>query len=83
MPDGELARTLDHHEWRLDALDKWREDVDRRLAVLESNVVTEQQARILSETIAQRSRVRLTRIQGYAVVAVGLIAVADFVRSFH
>lgn len=86
MPDDlDLQRQLDKHDWRIGALDAWRSELDRRVAVLESEVVTEREARMLREALnantAQQGRLRLTRLQGFAALAVGMIAAADFVRS--
>lgn len=37
-PDPQLIRALDKIDWRLAALDRWRETVDARLGVLERGV---------------------------------------------
>lgn len=84
-------RRLDRHEWRLDALDEWREGsegrpgVDTRLALLESELVTEKEARLLREALnantAQQGRLRLTRWQAIGGGMVALVAAADFIRA--
>lgn len=85
MPDELTTLQLARIDWRLDALDSWRKDVDARVAVLESEIVTEREARMLREALnantAQQGRVRLTRLQMAGAGLVGLVAVADFVRS--
>lgn len=68
--------------WRLAALDKWRGDADGRIAVLESDVVTEKEARLLREALAKHGQLRLTALQRWAGIAVGAVAVADLVRGF-
>lgn len=71
--------------WRIQALDEWREASDRRLAVLESDVVTEKEARTLREALAQHATaektLRLTNAQRLGGAVVGLIALADFIRG--
>ena len=64
------------HRWRLKALDEWR------VSVLESEVVTEKQARELRAALAQHGQLRLTRLQQAAGVLVGLVAVADLLHGF-
>ena len=80
------AQGTDHekvleHAWQLRALDDWRKDLDRRVAVLESQIVTEQQARALTEALKRRDHIRLTGAQRAAAGLVGLVAVADFIRA--
>ena len=68
--------------WRLDALDSWRLNLEERLKVIESEMVTEKDARHIREALKNQSRLRLTVAQRVAgIVLVGL-AVADFVRGF-
>ena len=92
MPDElDLQRQLDKLCWRLDALDVWRNGtaampgMDARVAVLESEIVTEREARMLREALnantAQQGKLRLTRWQTAGAGLVGLVAVADFLRS--
>ena len=80
FPD--LYRTVDRLEWRADALDKWRSEVDARVAVLESEIITEREARRLREALARQGHIRLTSFQKWAGIIVGLVAVADLVAGF-
>lgn len=76
-----LVRKSDRHEWRLDALDKWRTEIDRRLAVVESDVLTERESRLLREALAANtaanSRGRFSRIE----LAAGSIVAAAALGS--
>jgi len=63
--------------WRLDALDEWRAEEDRRVSVLESQVVTEKEARKLREALSQHGRLQLTRAQQ---VLIGLVAAGELVQ---
>ncbi len=69
--------------WRLDALDRWRGQVDKRVAVLESEIITEREARKMREILDGRARrdnaIRFTRWQVLAGLMVGAVSVADFV----
>lgn len=80
FPD--LYRTVDRLEWRADAIDKWRADVDARIAVLESEIITEREARRLREALARQGHIRLTTFQKWAGILVGCVALADLVRGF-
>lgn len=72
--------------WRLRALDQWREESDRRVSVLESQVLSEVEARKLREALAantaSQGRLRLTRAQQIGGLLVGLSALADLIRGF-
>lgn len=50
--------------WRIDALDKWRQEIDGRVAILESKVndlrFADAVAQALSEKLDQRRRFELT-----------------------
>ena len=79
FPD--LARNVDRNGWRLDALDRWRDQMEKRVSVLESQVLTEKQARILSEALARQGRLRLSKWEKIAGILVGAVAVTDLVLS--
>lgn len=68
--------------WRLRALDEWRQQSDKRMSVLESEIVTEQQARLLREALQKHGRLQLTKAQSIAGLVIGLVAVVDLVRGF-
>lgn len=80
-----LAQHVLEHRFRLGALDKAREETERRVSVLESQVVTEKEARMLRDALASalegRSSRGWTRAQVVIAGLVGLIAVADLVRG--
>lgn len=82
MAADEDARRLLRCEWRLDALDEWRKETEKRIAVLESEIITEKQSRLLREALAQHGRLRLTKLQQLAGLAVGAAAIADIVSRF-
>ena len=52
--EHDFERQLDRHSWRLDALDEWRKETDKRVAILESEVLTEKSARLLQEALARQ-----------------------------
>lgn len=83
--DLSLERRVDKHGWRLEALDRWRTECDRRLAVVESEVMTEKSARELRQALEQaqagQGRLRLTRWQSLAAIVAGGVALADLVLS--
>lgn len=80
--ERDVERVLDKIGWRLDALDKWRAEMDARVAVLESEIITEREARRLREALARQGHVRLTSFQKWAGIVVGMVAVADLVAGF-
>lgn len=53
--------------WRIDALDKWRQEIDGRVAILESRVndlrFADAVAQALSEKLDQKRRLQLTMWQ--------------------
>lgn len=53
--------------WRIDALDKWRQEIDGRIAILESKVndlrFADAVAQALSEKLDQKRRLQLTMWQ--------------------
>lgn len=80
--------------WRLDALDEWRKEVERRLAVIESEVHTIEETRKLNEALARNAKstadnitairdkqgqLRLTRMQTLGGTIVGAAAIAGFI----
>lgn len=80
--------------WRLDALDEWRKEVERRLAVIESEVHTIEETRKLNEALARNAKsaadnitairdkqgqLRLTRMQTLGGAIVGGVALAGFI----
>lgn len=67
--------------WRLDALDEWRKETESRVSVLESEVVTEQQARLLREALVKHGQLRLTRLQQLAGLGLLAVGVADLVKG--
>lgn len=81
MPDGtdDLALSVMRHQWRLDALDTWRKDidlwcrgVDRGLADL---TTTEKIADAVAEKISEQGTMGLTKTQvrvAYAAVTAAL-----------
>ena len=85
MEGESVARQLDRLGWRLDALDGWRKDLDARFAVLESEVLTEREARRLSEALrlqnAEHQRLRLTGWQAAAAWIVAAAALADLAKG--
>lgn len=81
-PLSELERRIDRNQWRLDALDEWRKETEKRVTLLESEVLTEKSARLLQEALARQGQLRLSALQRWAATAVAAIAVADFVSGF-
>lgn len=86
-PDPDvLFRHVLEHGWRLRALDEWRAEIDHRVSVLESQMLSEVEARRLREALAantaSQGRLRLTRAQQIAGMIVGLSALADLIRGF-
>lgn len=79
-PDVLLAH-IREVRWRLRALDEWRKELDRRVSVLESEVVTEREARRLREALSKHGQLQLTKAQQLAGLLVGAVAIADLVRS--
>lgn len=75
--EGDLERTLLRLGWRLDALDEWRTNTDRRLALLTENVEKLSRADEIAAEVARR--VRADRLLVFSVgqkVVAGLIAAA-------
>lgn len=91
MPDDLPLLTDDPHvlfqyvleqQWRLRSLDHWRDGIDKRVGVLESQVVTEQQARALREALAKQGRLQLTRLQQAVLALAALAELANLIRGF-
>lgn len=65
--------------WRIDALDKWRQEIDGRVAILESKVndlrFADAVAQALSEKLDQRRRFELTVWQKLGGGVFGLLLV--------
>lgn len=78
-----LGRNCLRLRWRIDALDRWREGLEKRVAVLESEIVTEREARTIRELLDKRNQrdhaIRFTRAQIAAGIVVGAVAIADFI----
>lgn len=53
--------------------------MEKRVSVLESEVLTEKQARILSEALSRQGKLRLTRAQSFAVIVAAGSGIADLV----
>jgi hypothetical protein len=91
VPDGDLPALSNDPDalvahmreirWRLAALDEWREKVDGRVSVLESEIVTEREARRLREALAKHGQLQLTKAQQLAGVLLFVVAVADLIRG--
>lgn len=80
-----VERNIDHILWRLAALDEWRKDMDGRMSVLESNVETEKQVRMLAEAVNLRKekdvRIGFTGLQKIGALLVALIVTADSIKG--
>ena len=76
-----LERRSARNEWRLDALDVWRKDLDGRVAVMESKVndlrFSDAVAEALAAKLDDRRRVTFTVMEktGAGVFALVLVAV--------
>lgn len=67
--------------WRARALDQWRAETDKRVGVLESEIVTEQQARLLREALANHGRLQLTKWQQIGGLLLLVVSIADLIRA--
>lgn len=80
IEDG--ARELDHHGWRLDALDAWRHEEDARMTVMESKVndlrFTDAVASALADKLAAQQPPLLDQLQLtiWKKIGAGLFALA-------
>lgn len=89
MSENERIHDVDQrsarNEWRLNALDKWRDQIDARVAVLESQVndikFTEALAEALAEKIDRRRDVQFTIWQKAGGGLLALVTVAGAIRS--
>lgn len=54
----ELEKLVDRHDWRLEALDQWRREVEKRVSVLESKVHDLEFTNEVAEALAKRLDVR-------------------------
>ena len=76
-----LERRSTRNEWRLDALDRWRDDIDKRVAVMESKVndlrFSDAVAEALASKLDDRRRVTFTVMEktGAGVFALVIVAV--------
>lgn len=75
-----------HNTWRLDALDRWRnQQVEKRLEDLEQRVAAmttaDEIARAVADQLQIRRATRFTLAQKLGGGLVGVIALADFVRG--
>lgn len=89
-----LERIIDRIGWRLDALDEWRKEVDKRVSVLESNVETERQTRLLNDALRSRDiadavsqKLRndasfgITTVQKIGALLLGLLVAAGTIKG--
>ena len=85
MPTDDTRRSVDKNTWRLDALDEWRKDVERRLGKIESEVTTIEETRKLQEALVRAGRreheLRLTTSQKLGGLLLGAATLADLIRS--
>lgn len=81
----ELRRAADKNGWRLDALDRWREVVDRRVSAVESRLAELDDAARIARAVAQAEAKKVSRQRAsrYSVgeLVVGAIVAASAVGS--
>lgn len=82
---ADYQRAADRRDWRLDALDKWREQVDERISALEGDVERMNRSDQIADAVADRMkrerRYVLTTFQKLIVTIVGAITLADLVKG--
>lgn len=88
MGEDDLRLLVDRHDWRLEALDQWRKETDKRVSVLESKVhdleFTNEVADALAKRIAEdRRRLELTVVQkiGAGLFALALVIVPTIISK--
>lgn len=71
--------------WRIDALDKWRSEIDGRMAVLESKVndltFSDRVAEALATKLEQKRNIEFTIWQKVGAGFVGAVAIAGGIKG--
>ncbi len=82
--DAPVLLQLARNRWRIEALDQWRAETDKRIAVLEDLVEGLVKAETLAKALAARTHdertLRLTVLQKLGAFAIGA---ASFVAILH
>lgn len=83
--DAPLLVRLARLEWRLDALDAWRKDVDRQIATIDDRldglVKVDEVARAVAAQLRKDRTLGLTFVQKLAGGAVALLVVLGELKS--
>lgn len=83
-----LEKRAQRNEWRLDALDKWRDHIDGRISVMESKVndlrFSDAVAEALSQKLDARHQLQFTLLQkvGAGVFALVLVTVPVVIGKY-
>lgn len=82
---SQSERDRDRATWRLDALDKWRDETEKRISILESKVsdmtLTEEVANLLSKRLAEHRREAWTIWQKLGAGIAGVVVLAESVKN--
>lgn len=85
MPESDRSDSPQRLTWRLDSLDRWRQNIEGRVAVLESqvgNIVFDDKlAKELAEKLHQRTTYSFSLWQKALAGLVSLVIVAGEVKS--
>jgi hypothetical protein len=85
MPDSDVELAILRLAWRVDALDDWRSDVDRRVAGNERELARLVKADEIAEAVAEKMKhervLGLTFVQKAAASLVGLVVLADGIKG--
>lgn len=94
--DLPVERRLDRLGWRIDSLDRWRKEIDRKINTLEDGIDDLNEANRIAQAVAEelskrtesgepavsiRQRVELTFWQKLGGIVAGMILLADAVRG--
>ena len=78
-------RALDRIRWRLDALDKWRQDTEDHLVALtarfEAMARADEIAKAVTDRMHKDTSIGFTGLQKLGALAVGLLVAADAIKG--